>query len=1001
MFSKPICRRLFSRNGLLPQLMFFLFVVHVLVWTVLNQFGYCGDLLGAPRTTWPPKGQAVKCDVTRDVWLSSVGEERIGNNGGATRLKLKGHQEYILLDIDESVLHGKIITGSLLHIRSATPIKAPLARVGISTLARPWVEGTSRDYEPQKGSSCFDQAAYKEKAWAYSGSTLMDVCFGRGNTIWKFADCTPPDLNCWQTCAVAPTVVSARVAGISSGFCIYDEVGSSWSYKSGEFKYQYSQNRLCFSRESGTSGPWMEVWVSGEDHIPPEPITSIDVDIEEMLPGEAFVIWKTPKDRGGGKTIGFHVSYTRNGRMYPVPRYLIPTAGQPGEKVQMHLQDLAFKPGDTIDLIVKSVDSAGNVSEPFAGNIRLSSNLLNESIPREKPEPFLPSKRLPEVGPLRISVIDLLDKIDPQSGNMIPEQKAGYTGGNHLFSSGKKTIRLQAARNERVSFQLHLEGIGKDISVEYTFDRCPNLRTQLFEFAYVESVNENGDSAGYLPDPLLPVKGTFSIPSTAGQVEVPGQKHHSLICELYVPHGESAGEKQGKVTIAANGRRLDLDVDLTVWNFTLPNKLSFVPEMNAYHAVSPYRSYEYYRLAHEHRTCINGLPYGWDGIPAFAPTWRKDGFDWSEWDQKVGPLLDGSAFWDLPRSQEPVDVLYLPFNENWPVNLYEHYRPSYWADEAFSKEYPRILQRAFCSFASHCNEKEWHNTIFQFYLNNKVYFRKNFKQSSAPWIFDEPVNTQDFWALRWYGLLWHLAVNPVRKNTNMWFRGDVSYTQFSRNMLWGIMNIEYIGENDIQKTRMKLDEGEFFPSRFMEYGSVNKIKSSNVQPVAWCLSAWCKGAMGVLPWQTIGNQKSWKVADRTALFYPNPKGPKPSIRLKAFTCGQQGVEYLAIYCDVYKEPRHAMAAWLKEMTKTRENVDQSVQGDTDVGKFSNLDSTKLWEIRYRIGKMLSQQGPAYKRSLVDWKAPPFDSKKLPDIGYVSVSPEVQRFKPDCKNFTPQ
>jgi len=30
-------------------------------------------------------------------------------------------------------------------------------------------------------------------------------------------------------------------------------------------------------------------------------------------------------------------------------------------------------------------------------------------------------------------------------------------------------------------------------------------------------------------------------------------------------------------------------VELLVWNFTLPNKLSFVPEMNVYEAVSPYK----------------------------------------------------------------------------------------------------------------------------------------------------------------------------------------------------------------------------------------------------------------------------------------------------------------------------------------------------------------------------------------------------------------------------
>ena len=49
--------------------------------------------------------------------------------------------------------------------------------------------------------------------------------------------------------------------------------------------------------------------------------------------------------------------------------------------------------------------------------------------------------------------------------------------------------------------------------------------------------------------------------------------------------------------------------------------------------------------------------------------------------------------------------------------------------------------------------KEWTNTAFQFYLNNKITHHKEYQHTSAPWIFDEPVNTQDFWTLRWYGKL--------------------------------------------------------------------------------------------------------------------------------------------------------------------------------------------------------------------------------------------------------
>ncbi|MBW2663871.1 MAG: hypothetical protein JRD93_18305, partial [Deltaproteobacteria bacterium] len=84
------------------------------------------------KSSWLPEGQAVICPIIRDTSVSSVGVERTGNNGRAGKIKVKGQQEYILLDIDPSPLKGKIITGALLHIRSAAPQKAPLARLGVS-----------------------------------------------------------------------------------------------------------------------------------------------------------------------------------------------------------------------------------------------------------------------------------------------------------------------------------------------------------------------------------------------------------------------------------------------------------------------------------------------------------------------------------------------------------------------------------------------------------------------------------------------------------------------------------------------------------------------------------------------------------------------------------------------------------------------------------------------------------------------------------------------------
>ena len=67
-------------------------------------------------------------------------------------------------------------------------------------------------------------------------------------------------------------------------------------------------------------------------------------------------------------------------------------------------------------------------------------------------------------------------------------------------------------------------------------------------------------------------------------------------------------------------------------------------------------------------------------------------------------------------------------------------------------------------------------------------------------------------------------------------------------MFRGVMDIEYIGGNNAQKTRMKHDEQVLLgKSHFAEYGNANKIEMPNIQPTVWCLSAWSRGAIGILP----------------------------------------------------------------------------------------------------------------------------------------------------------
>ena len=55
-----------------------------------------------------------RLEVLRDTWVSEVGSEADGNNGGASRLKLKSIQEMSLIDVDPAPLRGRVIKSAAL-----------------------------------------------------------------------------------------------------------------------------------------------------------------------------------------------------------------------------------------------------------------------------------------------------------------------------------------------------------------------------------------------------------------------------------------------------------------------------------------------------------------------------------------------------------------------------------------------------------------------------------------------------------------------------------------------------------------------------------------------------------------------------------------------------------------------------------------------------------------------------------------------------------------------
>ncbi len=514
------------------------------------------------------------------------------------------------------------------------------------------------------------------------------------------------------------------------------------------------------------------------------------------------------------------------------------------------------------------------------------------------------------------------------------------------FGETLSTLEFFAARSETIGFAVAAKA--DTIAVEW-----PGVKTALSAMPKV----------GGQVDPLVPA-GFTGAPA--------GAEDGGTFVEFHVPKDAKAGRHAGMLRAGAQ----TLPCAVTVWDFTLPDRLSFLPQMNCYGL--PGHEREYYRLAHEHRTVLNRLPYGWTGRvdSKCAPKIRADGsWDWSAWDADFGPLLDGSAFAGTTRGPVPIEAFYLPLNENWPMDHERHFRGGYWIESAYGEEYWREFRAAAARFAEHFAERRWTEPMFEFYLNNKVYFKRDrgnrWDACSAAWILDEPVNTQDFWALRRFGIeFWRgVAAHPGARFV---FRADISRPEWQRDLLDGVTSAEIVsGVLRTYRDRV-VSRAEQFGNLVYMYGSANRIGTPNVMPAAWCVEAWALGADGVVPWQTIGKAGAWQQPDHLSLFYPTPNGPVPSLRLKSFRAGQQLAEYLTMFAALSGQSRASIGAAVLAEPGLRAKLVKKSEADAGGSLFGSEAHDSLVALRLRLGQWLNARAPAPRERWHDPRPHPRD-----------------------------
>ncbi|MBL8816046.1 MAG: DUF4091 domain-containing protein [Planctomyces sp.] len=775
-------------------------------------------------------GQRV--EVSRDLWISSVAQEQAGNNGGSPKLKLKGIQEFFLIDFDPTPFRGrKVIAAQLhLHVEAADA----MLRTTVSTIASPWEEGDGSNYSTSTTGSSFLWQKGNSIPWPGDSGDITGVVLGQSGSRWGFADPSPRDAQDWQILPVDPQVVQDRLDGKSHGFFVIDDVGSEYNRDGNQFQYRLFPNRFFGSRDSNRSrAPYFTIW--------------------------------------------FEVQSTQ--------------ASNDQSARHMHAED---RP--TADHVLPT--------------LQLTRAETDETQVR--------------TGEGQSRLLDLY-------GLPIPEE--GLYG-----ARGEAICFFVPSRPEHVQI-LHDPGHDPDISIE------------LFR-----SVSIAGEI-----DPLLPGNvGSSTLPAPSGDKTAGGLTFGPTLVEVYIHKSAKAGPNKIRLQLD-QGKRIE--VPLHIWDFQLPDRLSFIPQMNCYGV--PERELDYMKLAHHHRLTLNHLRYGWSGKTETnaVPARRSDGsWDWTAWDAEFGPLFDGTAFRDERRPGVPIEAFYLPLNENWPMNHEAHFRGGYWIENAYDAEYWTEFQNAAREFATHFADRKWHDTMFEFYLNNKLYFKETrnnrWDACSAAWVFDEPVNTQDFWALRRFGLEFKQAVSSVaasgHQGPRFMVRADISRPEWQRDLLDGVTDAEVVSGALRQYSSRIRQRSAIHRSMIYMYGSANPIGTPNWIPVAWCVEAWSLGADGVVPWQTVGRPESWHERDELALLYPTTSGPVPSIRLKAFRAGQQLVEYLTLYQQRSGVSREVLMNALRQNPAFTAKTIKRNEADAGNAEFSVETWRALESLRHGLGQALNQ-----------------------------------------------
>jgi len=928
-----------------------------------RRVGLAASLLVLLGGSGAVRAQTLKLPVTADNSIIDVKKERSYNRGAVTAIRLKTYQHHLVVKVDTSQLAGKKVTKATLRYRKAA---STLDHVTVSSIQGDWVEGKSKTFATDVGSSCFLAAQYNSDAaklvpWSFPGSRFVDVVYGNGHSLVGTSKC--PVVGGFYQWDISPDIVDANAVGASFGIAVFESSSKT------------NQNPTVYSREGSSSSNRPELVVTAVAGDPaPAAVSGLAAVTAGVDRGMARLTWKVP---AGAFSYEVSVKGGSYSKATSVPRYLIPFAGAAGATESMLVRDI-LEPGKQYTVNVTAVARGG--AKSAAATISFSPSAV-ASYPDMGYTPTLPPAAGTghAAGDLKVWALPVTDKVSPD-GAVLENKAAGYKDNNPVFDG--KTVRLLGGRNDLLSFQLMLESKGAaQTGVTVTAAASP-LTATLNPLGFVNT------TGGLFAETILePV----SVYATDGDKNVGAgkQKVQPVLVELWAPATVKAGKITGKITVKGSAGQVTVPLEVEIVDASVPDAPTFKCEMNDYGYPDKLATFNALQTtARRFRTHVNLLTYSHTGrtrldmvmldgkrMSEAAYNNIKPGDtkgNWTEFTKSFSPLFDSTLYKGGPWPGAALPGYYTSFYESWPLLAKAHYKTGEKdAFKAFPVVYEQTFKGVLGDFVSLARGKGWTGAGFQVYLNNKPYSSDpdfTLVKGSTPWILDEPKSFWDFRALGYFGKLFADGAGK-HAPVDIKYRIDISRYQYHRNQLDGVVDLAVVNPNLYLFRRLVFEHARRNGVEIWNYGTANPVKSSNLAAAGWVLSCYAMGCRGVLPWSTVKHGDKYLKgelsgdAQQRALFIvasdKNPARVVPTLRLAAFREGAQLAEYL----ELLRARKKATQGQMERLIRNYLSLDAafSVSGkyaeDAGTISFKDLTSTQLWKLRKHVLQSLSTAPP--------------------------------------------